>query len=68
MKEFTPEQQKWIEDYEHHTGFDVIISEEDSTFEKIAQWNVDWYESHANETLRRISNFPKSVEYYASLY
>lgn len=67
----TQEQSNWIKYYECETGFDLLwidmLESGEETFEKFAQRNVDWWESHTSDVLNRISHFPKSDEYYNSL-
>lgn len=63
----TDEQKAWCEKYEHETGFDVMFPERSMTFEAVAQFNIDWFEDYASDTLRRVSDFPKGEQYWMDL-
>ena len=61
MRVLTKEQQKWCDDYVIYTGgFDVVDHDESVTFEKMAIYNIKWYEGHCNDMLNAIKNFPCS--------
>ena len=65
-KKATPEQRKWLSDYEAATGFEPMHQDElDSgamTFEDVARANVQWFEGFYGDAMAGIPPIPEEPE------
>ena len=61
-KDITPSQNKWIDEYERFTGFDLMFEVDDDgnkrDFLEVARLNVEWYETHTKYVLENIRCIP----------
>jgi hypothetical protein len=59
-KRWTNAQKKWAKVYQKESGFEPVL--QGTSFRKTFDWNVKWFETHAEEVLAFVSEYPRDTE------